>query len=417
MRLAIALLLLLIVPAMAQDATAPDVVVREGLDPASGAVVGQHVTLHVDVLFASTMPRPPRVSVPDVPGLQVIRFETQGTTMRESIGGKPYVGQRFDFALYARRGGAFDIPPATVTLLDSAGGETGHAAGQPLRLDIGVPPGIDASKPVVATRRLTLDQQWQPMPIGPFKPGDAVVRTITRSAEDVPGLAMLDLDLAAPEGVRAYADPPDIRDSVGRGVVTGRRVDRVTYVFEHGGDFRLPAVAQPWWDLGTHALKTAGVAETSVHVDPAAVATTGTSRSWNVRGLAGAALAVAGLIVLAFLGRTLLRHLRARRAEPERVAFAALRHACRAGEVSELYRRFAVWAALLPPAQRRAADEEATPLRAALFGGHAAPWSKIDASELLARLDALRRQRRAGRPISVLPPLNPALPGSSWADG
>jgi hypothetical protein len=194
-------------PLGAQDASpsataVPDVVVRQDVDPKTGVVIGQRVALHVDVLFRGEMPRPPRVSLPDVPGLQSFRFETQATTMQENQGGEAYVGQRFEFALYARRGGMVEIPPAAVTLLDRQGEVSGTVQGQAVRLEIDVPSGVDASGPVVATRRLTLIEQWAPDPKGAFKPGDAVVRSITRNAEDVPGLAMRDLAFPAPEGVR-----------------------------------------------------------------------------------------------------------------------------------------------------------------------------------------------------------------------
>ena len=47
-------------------------------------------------------------------------------------------------------------------------------------------------------------------------------------------MAMLDLAFAAPPGVRVYVDPPQTDDRVERGDLTGRRTDRVTYVFERG---------------------------------------------------------------------------------------------------------------------------------------------------------------------------------------
>ncbi len=75
---------------------------------------------------------------------------------------------------------------------------------------------------------LTLDEQWQPAPSSNFKAGDAIVRTITRAAADVPGMAMLELSFTAPPGVRVYVDPPQSDDQVSRGAVTGRRTDRVT---------------------------------------------------------------------------------------------------------------------------------------------------------------------------------------------
>ena len=35
------------------------------------------------------------------------------------------------------------------------------------------------------------------------------------------------------------------------------RTDRVTYVFEHGGEFELPGLELAWWDTGTGRIATA----------------------------------------------------------------------------------------------------------------------------------------------------------------
>ena len=83
------------------------------------------------------------------PGAQILRYETQATTMNDRIDGTEHVGQRFEFALYPRRGGALEIPAPQVTLLDRAGEETGRIAGTPTRIEVTVPTGVDPSKPVV----------------------------------------------------------------------------------------------------------------------------------------------------------------------------------------------------------------------------------------------------------------------------
>ena len=161
---------------------------------------------------------------------------------------------------------AHSSPPAEITLLDAKGDVNGTAKGQPLRLEVSVPPGVNASQPVVATSVLMLHEEWAPEPRGAFKAGDAIVRTITRTAEDVPSLAMRDLAFRAPAGARVYVDPPEVDDRSNRGVVTGRRVDRVTYVFERGGRFELPALSQPWWDLGAGTLRTADAKGATIDV-------------------------------------------------------------------------------------------------------------------------------------------------------
>jgi hypothetical protein len=395
-------------PIVAQDTAAPEVVVRQSVEPASGAVIGQHVTLYIDVLFRSQMPYPPRVRLPDVAGLQAFRFETQATTIQDDVGGESYTGQRFEFALYSRRGGSFTIPPAAVTLLDRQGNPTGDAQGQQVTLDVTVPAGADASQPVVATQHLTLDQQWAPDPKGKFKAGDALVRTITRSAEDVPGLAMLELDLSPSEGVRVYADPPDIDDHAERDVITGRRVDRVTYVFERGGHFTLPAVSQPWWDLAEGTMKQAQAP--AVTLDVAAAPVTG---STTAGAMATAwprwIWAVAAMLLIALLlgVRSLIQRRHARRVEPEVEEFQRLRKACSTADAGAVYRSFSAWRLLLVPDRQAAALAAIAPLDAMLFAGGGANWTVADSALLLGRCETVRRSSRAVALEAALPPLNP----------
>ncbi|MCS0497762.1 BatD family protein [Ancylobacter sp. MQZ15Z-1] len=405
--LATLLFLLACGPLAAQEALPaatppPAVVVRQSVEPASGAVIGQHVVLHVDVLFRGEMPRPPRVGMPDVPGLQIIRFETQGTTMRDSLDGETYVGQRFEFALYPRRGGTFDIPPASVTLFDRAGDVSGDIEGSTVRLSVVVPPGVDPSGPVVATRRLSLNQQWSDPPAGRFQAGDAIVRTITRSAEDVPGLALRDLETAAPEGVRVYADPPDIQDTSNRGVVTGHRTDRITYVFQRGGGFDLPSVEQPWWNLAAGRLETAVAEGVAIRVAGAVPAAPegGMRTSPVLLGIGVAILAALGLGML-----LAIRWLRTRQRDPERASYAALEKACVQGNAAEIYRCFSAWMRLLPADRQGEAIRAAGPLLGALFAG--AAWARGDATRLLASLAPLRRRRADADRRTFLPPLNP----------
>jgi len=415
----IVLVLLLLWPAFplaAQDSPGSDVLVGQSFKPESGAVIGQHVALYVDVLFRNGMPRPPRVTLPDAPGLQAFRFETQATMIQESIGNETYVGQRFEFALYPRRGGVFELPPAAVTLLDRDGAETRETQGQALRLDVGVPPGVDPSQPVVATRGLTLTEQWAPRPDGAFKAGDAIVRTITRSAEDVPGLAMRDLAFPAPDGVRAYADPPEIDDHSNRGAITGRRTDRVTYVFERGGRVTLPAVAQPWWDLASRSVKVAQApgATITVEAPPANADTTAAdARSeggWLARHRPSLIAGGAFLVILAFATASFLRHRRATEAGDERAAFAALRRACATSNADAVYRAFARWRAFLAPAEREAANKAADRLDTVLFSGASARWENRDSVDFVRLLADIRRSRSPRASECRLAPLNPRSP-------
>ncbi len=414
-RVAVLLFLSLAAPSLAQSTS---VVVREKLDPPSGAVVGQPVRLLVDVLFPDTMPRPPRVSVPDTPGTQIMRFESQGVTMRDQIGGQNYVGQQFEFIVFPRRGGAFTLPPASITLLDPSGDTTGSAKGEPLTLDVAVPPGIEASGPVIASTKVTASESWNPDPSAQRKPGDAIVRTITREAADVPALGMADFAFPAPDGVRVYVDAPVSDDRLNRGAVTGRRVDKVTYVFEKAGSFELPAIAQPWWDLGSKAARSERLAGVTVRVaapPPSAQPGTRHRAPWGVvvaASLAAAAFAAA-LLALWPRAREAWREHARRRAASEASARNRLREAAQTGDASSTYAALREWTARLS-SKKTAWVSTSEPLRSliaqlegSLFGDDGAPWTREQGKRLSAAVSSVPSDRSDALPAPVLPPLNP----------
>jgi hypothetical protein len=398
-------LLALVLMLVAQAAMA-QVVVRTTLEPKEGVVLGQPVRVLVDVLFPGEMERPPRVTLPDTPGAQILRYESQATTLNERIDGEPRTGQRFEFAFYPRRGGTLEVPAPQVVTFDRAGAETGRLSGTSMKIEVTVPPGVDPSRPVVAARGFVLEESWRPDPAGTFKLGDALVRTIVRHAPGLPGMAMLDLDFPAPAGVRVYTDPPQTDDRVLRGDLTGQRTDKVTYVFERGGSFPIEAVVQPWWDLSANRLRRAEGKGVTVAVT--AVAPAATPRA-NVPLYVFAVTTVAGLVFLGLWALPRLRFAIARRraawAASEAHAFQELENACRGDDLAAIYRAFTTW-------RRRAANGAslapfAEEIEGAVFASH--PWSHRQSQEFVARLTSERvpqRQRKKGCALPLLNPVN-----------
>ncbi|WP_370437069.1 BatD family protein [Microvirga sp. TS319] len=424
--LALLIPLLLLAPAAssAQPQPEQDAVIRQTANPTEGAVIGERIALSVDVLFPGTMPRPPRVYVPDAPGFQTFRFESQGTTMRERIDGRDYVGQRFEFAVYPRRGGVFTLPPARVTFLDPRGAPVGTAEGTPTPVSVRVPQGVDPSTPVIASTSVSLSETWSGPDGTALKAGDAMTRIIRREAADVPALAMQAVPLSAPDGVRVYAEPPLSEDRIARGNLTGRRADTLTYVFERPGSYALPAVTQPWWDLRNSVPREESAAGRAVTVSavptPASPARPfGPWRfTWRDLGEALAVLVPACLLGwLAWrLGPGALSRWRAERdcaSRSEGAAFRALLKAARSGEADRTYQAYLTWRSRLPAMEWTDTKTAVENLEAFLFRRRppAAHWSKIEGRALAAdfkRLRAdLRRRTPAPRKPSALPPLNP----------
>jgi hypothetical protein len=410
--------------AIAQEAGIPDgVVIRVSTKPESGALIGQHLQLFVDVLFPDTMPHPPRVEAPEVSGAQLFRFESQATTMNDQIDGKSYVGQRFEFAFYARRTGTLTIPPMTVTLLDANDNPVGKLQSQPINIEVSTPPGVDASIPVIASTDVKISQEWSQDLSDGFKTGDALKRRITRTADDVPALAMRDFDFTAPDGIRVYVDKPLVEDRIDRGEITGQRVDSVTYLFEKPGNYILPALSQPWIDSDDQSLQSAFLREQKLEVEqgPAGAGSASNELSAAVRRmwpwLLAVALIVLGLSALAWRSGPALIAERQRRQDAYRnselVSFRQLEDACRTADAGRAYQALHQW--LLRAPKELSAHPEivkaSDPLEQALFGGTSRSWSSAEATILADRLRSARQRylkSRCSSTVLALPPLNPS---------
>lgn len=404
------------------------VVIRVSVKPDSDGMIGQHLRLLVDVLFPDAMPHPPQVAAPEISGAQVFRFETQATTMNEQIDGKGYVGQRFEFAVYARRAGSLAIPPLTVTLLDANGNPTGTLQSQPLSIEVSAPAGVDASIPVIASSEVEISQEWSQDPAGTFKTGDALKRKIMRTAADVPALAMRDFDFTAPDGLRVYADKPLADDQIDRGDVTGQRVDSVTYLFEKPGTYTLPALSQPWIDSDDHSLQSAVLGEQKLKVEMGPAGAGSMSNAGPLSALtsrtAWPTLLVAMLVLLSLaalawrFGPRLIagwRQQQEARRNSEAAAFHSLQKACAGSNAGAIYQAFHSWRSRLPVslANDRELVASVAPLDQALFGGVAAKiWRAADATALAAAVRSFRERHHETRVAASAPALPPLNPGS-----
>ena len=413
----IAALMVILVPAAAwAQGQAPAPLVRTALTPADGIVIGQPVHLSVEVLFPGEMARPPLVKVGEAPGVQIMRFESQATTIRDTIDGQNYVGQSFDFVVFPRRGGAVDVPAPVVTLLDKAGDPVGTLQGQPTHFSTTVPPGIDPSGPVLAASRVSVEQAWSPDPASAhLKAGGAITRTVTRRASGVPALGMAEFRFTTPNSVRVYVDPPEVNDKVSRGVVDGSRTDKVTYVFERPGDYALPALTQPWWDIDARQARSATLPGATISISAAGRGGGGWCAALREYGWT-LAVTAGGLVLLAVTAPILVSRTRRRRAlYRQSPAFArkTLLDVARSGDAAATWRAFSIWSERLSPDARTAleGDPKLRALRErldrALFGQGL--WSRDEGERFAATIARFPVSHfdTAGGARAPLPPLNP----------
>ena len=253
-----------------------EIQVRTSVDPSEGAVVGQRVKLLVDVLAQDGWAKVKRANDFSVPGTQVVRYETQGTRLNETIGGRSYTGQRYQISLFPRQGGTVTVPAIAVEVEvtrwgSSAGKEVLKRQTLPVSFKVQVPPGAENIKGLISTTALTATQTWAPKQ-QQFKVGEAIKRTIELSGKNISGMAFTPLQFDTSEKVSVYPAEPQVNDHYDRGTLTGRRTETVTYVFAREGDVELPEIIVPWWDIEKQQLQKSVLPAMELEIAPSPTA-------------------------------------------------------------------------------------------------------------------------------------------------
>lgn len=336
------------------------IIVRSAIENANADVwVGQRVVLQVDVLARDGWAQIKSARDFEVPGAYVVRLQTQGTRLNETIAGVEYAGQRYELSLFAQKGGKITVPtiPIDVEISrwgDQAGTESHQLKTPALTFDLKIPPGAENLKGIISTTELKAQQQWTPPP-QEFKVGDAVKRTIVLSAADISGMAFTPLVYPAINGLGIYTSKPAVEDRSNRGTLMGERKETVTYVFEKQGAYELPEIVITWWDLGVKELKK--VVLPSLEVKIAAGVGAGGEHTSQSTPTDGRQIPMSRLltvlVLLALLSAIAWRFRHAMQShwqtwrhacsQSEKAYFRRLREACRNNDSKTAYHRLVAW--------------------------------------------------------------------------
>ncbi|NVZ27883.1 BatD family protein [Pseudomonas gingeri] len=304
-----ALLCALAWPVLAEE---PQLRVQARLQPDTTAVVGETLSLQVDVLTDTWFTRAANLPALTLAGAQVEPPGSEAEHLNLTLEGKPFFGLRYSYRITPQQAGEFVIPALTV---QATPGQASHELSAQIpaqHFSARPPPGFGPGETVLVARGLRLSQKIT-YSSNPPTVGDSVTRELTLQADGTPGMALPAPVLQQVPGLSRYLKTPAISNlDDGRGNLDGgQRVDQASYRIEHPGHFQLPAVQLKWWDSTTRQARTLevpavsfdAIANThyrpvfSVAEDVQALARQGRihlSRHWLTWGLAVLAL---GLLV------------------------------------------------------------------------------------------------------------------------
>ncbi|MBS0340749.1 MAG: BatD family protein [Proteobacteria bacterium] len=392
------LLPLLLAAGAAHAASGPDVRVQvQGRQP---VLVGQQVQIEVTVVAPNFFLSAPPFPTLDVPGAVVAMPDERGVHGVEQEGEQTLATIQKTYVFTAQQPGDFTLPPVKIDFSYHADdGKTAQASLTlpPTRISAQLPAGAAAAGAggsAMPATRLVIHQSLD-RDATQLSAGDALVRTVEIQAANTPAMLIPPPRFEVPSGVRMYVADPVLTDSSGQGgsFAGGRRIERVTYVFEDSGHYALPAVQLQWLDPQTRKPATAQAPAVAVQVKPAAhagariapalpvgAAARATHKPWNWMhlGLWLAALVLLG--VLAFALRRLWPRWRLRRAalaaahaQSDGVMFERVLAACQASDAKGAHRALLAWC----QAHAGAAPQQ---------------WAaQLDDAALAAQLDMLQR--------------------------
>lgn len=431
----LSLVLLMVGAAQAQQSP-PEPLVRVSIDPAR-IVVGQGVTLQVDVLAPNYMTKP--AVMPDFQLRNAVTRAGSTINTSEQREGVSYAGVRYEFLIYPQEPGAYAIAGQTITVTYAADPPNVREAAIPvprIAFDAFIPDAAQALDPFVSATKVELRQEIKSSP-QPLKVGDAVTRSVTIEAEGTPAMLLPPTMLAAVGGTKIYPAQPELQDKSDRrtDVLSSTRTDHATYMLEQAGDVTLPAVELRWWNTREQKIENARADAVALHViDNPALKAPASSQREAVPDIRRTILflidhwrATLALIIalgaLAWVGPRVLRNVRLwveeRRdayRESEARAFSDLRTAARRGDAGATYSALLRWllrfeptapghtiGALKVAARDDELDREIAQIERHLYARQTgAEWS---AHELLKRLNSARRrlQRQTSLRGNILP--------------
>ena len=211
---------------------------------------GQRQTLYVKLFTTTSFSGSTRFELPKVSGMLIMESEDRPLLGTEKIDGVSYIFKQHEIDLFPQRAGSLTVPPFTVGFgfrgPEDKVVEQNFNTGK-LQFIVEKIPGTDPGKTVITTTNLHIDDHWEPRP-DKAKVGDAFIRTITMTADDLPGMAFPPLNVQKIDGMGLYTRQPQVADQIQRGEFTGKRIETISYVCEQEGTFTVPEITIQWWN-------------------------------------------------------------------------------------------------------------------------------------------------------------------------
>ena len=385
--------------------------------------VGETVRLRVTVLSPTWFPTPPEFPSFELANIVVRLPPNSSRPTSRRIGRDTWSGIVRNYEIHPLLGARYRLDDLVIQVTyadpDDRSPVTVDVDLPPVEFRAIVPAGAEPLDPYLAGRQLTLTRDIEGR-TETLEAGDALVVRYTAELDGLPAMFLPPL-IATEEiaGVSVYANQPLLEDAE-----RSRRSETLTYVFEAGGQFEIPAVELSWWNTETLAIETTTVPSLTISVAGPPIpakADLAADRPTAWRSIAAWLTILVLATLAAWLGlRLSRRRLRAAATahrQSEAYAFRQLRKTLRGKDTRQIHHALLRWLERLEPGldgrslAHVCGDDELTAMldrlsAAAYADGQSPPSLRgLDLRLRRARSRFLRRRSQTAR--QALPPLNP----------
>ena len=221
------------------------------LDASSPFVVRQKINLSVIIKSPVELTRETRIEYANLPGLvsqgedDPLRFRREGDLFTYTA----------ELALYPLEEGRHELPGHRVRLVSQDPATSlkseAWAVSPATTFEVVLPAALQSDDFFVTTASLTVTEEID-LPAGErLSVGDAFERSIYLVVQDVPAMLMPDIVIDDVDGLKIYRHTPEISDVYRprEKVNQTHKEQRLTYIVEKEGAYRLPAMEFVWWNL------------------------------------------------------------------------------------------------------------------------------------------------------------------------
>lgn len=265
----------------ARDEKIKPVILTASIDKDSSYVQGQ--LIYTLKLFYSTRIDNGQLTRPSIDNALVKRLGDDRRSQTEYQGRLYQVLER-QYAIYPQNSGELKIPPAIFTGMIEDLHSSTHTVGpflqgfaKPLRLTseaksikVKPIPSEWKGKHWLPAKNLVLKETWD-LGKSALHVGDPITRTIELTVYGVSIAQLPELSFPEEPGVNIYPDRAQGTELLDDNQLVSRRVWRVSYIPTKAGDFNLPEISLPWWNIDKNQQELALVPAKQVSILPAQV--------------------------------------------------------------------------------------------------------------------------------------------------